>query len=184
MKKQLKLKDLLSESTICLGLVGTPAINKPFSWAGQLKEDDAEDLRKKNLIFGQKEDEEQEVSPEMKKAFLELVQNYSSYADDIYRERKLKDITEMITQIGQLAEKIALSNTEDWFDTMSVQRDMKNLAESVKLFEKTAKDISVLQQRLESLFEDIGQKLSRYYDVNQQIANEIKESKKKHSLKK
>ena len=45
---------------------------------------------------------------------------------------------------------------------------MKHLNDSVKLFEKTAKEISVLQQRLESSYEDIGSTLSKYYAINEE----------------
>ena len=167
---KIKLRDLLSEQTVCLGTygLGTPA--KKMDWCGKTitESDDDEDDKKKKLLFGQDEDEEQEITIEMKKAFLEAVCNFSKLGEGIYRERNLKEITEAILGIGRMAERMALAETDDWFDSQTVMRDMKSLHEAVKLFEKTAKDISILQQRLESTFEDIGSKLNRYYDVNQE----------------
>ena len=171
--KRIKLKELLTETTFFLGVqgLGTPA--KPMDWSGKtIKEDEVpmkqpvQDLDKKKLLFGQ-DDEEKEISPEMKQAFAEAVACYNEYGKSIYREAKLKEVTETILQVGKLAEKIALAETDDWFDTQTVQRDMKGLNDNVKIFEKTAKDLSTLQHRLESCYENMGQILSRYFEINQ-----------------
>ena len=42
---------------------------------------------------------------------------------------------------------------------------MKGLNESYKVFEKTAQEISRLQERLSASYEDIGQGLSKYFDI-------------------
>jgi hypothetical protein len=42
---------------------------------------------------------------------------------------------------------------------------MKGLNESYKVFEKTAQEISRLQERLTAAYEDIGQGLSKYFDM-------------------
>ena len=46
---------------------------------------------------------------------------------------------------------------------------MKEVNTSVGLFEKTANEISQLQQRLESVFEDIGSKLGKYYEISEAV---------------
>ena len=182
-KKSIKLKDLLPEHTLFLGIKANPAMAfvptgyTNTTYKQPIKEDEDDFESKKRLLFGQSDEEQQEITDEMKQAFQEIVGQYAEYGKGIYRERKLKEITETILNIGKLAEKIALAETDDWFDTMTVQRDMKGLNESVKLFEKTAKDLNILQQRLESLYEDIGTKLSRYYEIRN-IA-EMKNYKKK-----
>ena len=42
---------------------------------------------------------------------------------------------------------------------------MKNLNDSYKVFESTAKEMNMLQQRLSAAYEDIAQGLSKYFDV-------------------
>ena len=42
---------------------------------------------------------------------------------------------------------------------------MKHLGEAHKIFEKTAAEMSTLQQRLEAAYEDIGSTLGKYYDI-------------------
>jgi hypothetical protein len=44
---------------------------------------------------------------------------------------------------------------------------MNEVASSVKLFEKTARELSSLQQRLESVYEDMGHKLGKYYEISE-----------------
>jgi hypothetical protein len=39
------------------------------------------------------------------------------------------------------------------------------MQESYKLFEKTATEMTQLQQRLEALYEELGQTLGRYYKI-------------------
>jgi hypothetical protein len=166
-KKSLKLKELLKENSVYLGMVGLGGESRNFDWNGKsvrpIKEDDEKPTDKKQLIFG--DDKEDDITEDMKKAFYEIVSEYGAYGKSIYREHKLKEVTETICKIGKLSEKIALSETDDWSDTLSVQKDMKNLNESVKIFEKTAKEVSILQNRLESCYEDIGSKLNKYFDV-------------------
>ena len=62
----------------------------------------------------------------------------------------------------EMAQQVTLSEG-DWFDGITVNRHMKGLNESYKVFEKTAQEISRLQERLSASYEDIGQGLSKYF---------------------
>ena len=42
--------------------------------------------------------------------------------------------------------------------------------EAMKVFEKTAGEMSGLQQRLESAYEDMGTVLNRYYKINDALS--------------
>ena len=46
---------------------------------------------------------------------------------------------------------------------------MKQLQEAYKTFEKTAGEMSGMQQRLEAAYEDIGTVLNKYYKVNESL---------------
>jgi len=48
---------------------------------------------------------------------------------------------------------------------VTVKRNMKELANNNKEFTKTVSEIGKLQQRLESLYEEMGNNLSRYYEI-------------------
>jgi len=100
-----------------------------------------------------------------KKAFMESLKRFSQYGQHIYGSKKLKEITTEIKSLIEAAEQVTLQETDQWFDNVTVSRHMKQLKESYKLFEKTAKEMSQLQQRLESCYEDIGKNLNNYWDV-------------------
>ena len=110
--------------------------------------------------------EETQMSPEDKKKFMEMIGNFAALGESIYREQSLQELTETVKSIVEAASHITVTETEDWFDRVTVQRHMKQLGEAYKTFEKTAKQISELQQRLEASYEDMGSALGRYYKIN------------------
>lgn len=105
------------------------------------------------------------MSTEQKKAFLEAVYRFAEHANSIYRTHSLKETAQFLGELIEAANHLTLTETEDWFDRQTVSRHMKHLDEAYKIFEKTAQEMSVLQQRLESAYEDIGSTLNKYYDV-------------------
>lgn len=105
------------------------------------------------------------MSTEQKKSFLEAVYRFAEHANDIYRKHSLRETSKYLGELIESASHLTLSETEDWFDANTVNRHMKHLDEAYKIFEKTASEMSVLQQRLESAYEDIGSTLNKYYDV-------------------
>jgi hypothetical protein len=108
---------------------------------------------------------EMRYSKEERNAFLESVKQFTAYKNDIYRSGKLKQIAEQIGNLISAAEGFTIQETDGWFDNITTGRDIKRLKESYKVFEKTANEMTQLQQRLESCYEDIGSGLSRYYEV-------------------
>ena len=111
------------------------------------------------------EDITSNMSVDQKKAFLEAVYKFAEHANSIYRTHSLKETSQYLGELIEAAHHLTLSETEDWFDANTVNRHMKHLGEAYKIFEKTAQEMSVLQQRLESAYEDIGGTLNKYYDI-------------------
>ena len=96
---------------------------------------------------------------------LEEIKEYGSFEEAIYRSEGLKEAANRISEIVEKAERVALQETEEWFDEVTVKRNMKELNNNNKEFTKTVAEVSKLQQRLESLYEEMGNNLSRYYEV-------------------
>jgi hypothetical protein len=115
------------------------------------------------------------MSTEQKKAFLEAVYKFAEHAPGIYRQHSLKETADALNHMIEAANHLTLSETEDWFDKVTVSRHMKQLGEAQKIFDKTAAEMSTLQQRLESAYEDIGGVLGKYYDIGSMV-NEAAES--------
>jgi len=104
-------------------------------------------------------------SKEEKKAFLESLKKFSTFKSEIYRSKRLKEISAQLGQMIESAEAFTLRETQDMFDNISVNRDLKSIKDDYKLFNKTCAELTQLQQRLEGLYENIGTKLGRYYDI-------------------
>ena len=116
------------------------------------------------------EDEAPSMSTEQKRSFVEAVGNFHQLGDVVYRNSSLRETTEHLAEVVKLAEQLTIQESEHWFDNVTVSRHMKQLGESYKVFEKTAKEISGLQQRLEGAYEDIGGVLNKYYKVNEALS--------------
>jgi len=115
-------------------------------------------------------DEEQKMTKEDKKSFLEAVANYHKLGEMIYSNAKLQEVTETLKSVMERAEQMTMSESEHWFDNVTVSRHMKQMNEAMKVFEKTAGEMNGLQQRLESAYEDMGTVLNRYYKINEAMS--------------
>ena len=108
--------------------------------------------------------EQIEIPKEKKREFVEAVRNYSQLGESVYGKGDLKELCQKIHYMVEMAQQVTLSEG-DWFDGITVNRHMKGLNESYKVFEKTAQEMSRLQERLSASYEDIGQGLSKYFDI-------------------
>ena len=57
-----------------------------------------------------------------------------------------------------------LQETEDWFDKVTVSRNMKELTNHLKQFSKINENF-ISSTRLSGLYEDMGNILNRYYEI-------------------
>tara|TARA_B100000287_G_scaffold373931_1_gene373414 strand:+ start:1611 stop:2096 length:486 start_codon:yes stop_codon:yes gene_type:complete len=113
------------------------------------------------------ETEEEKMTKEERNSFLEAVANFHKLGEMIYSNAKLQEVTKTLQSVMERAEKVTMKESEHWFDNVTVSRHMKQMNEAMKVFEKTAGEMTGLQQRLESAYEDMGTVLNRYYKVNE-----------------
>jgi hypothetical protein len=106
-----------------------------------------------------------QVTKEQKKAFMEAIRGFSQLGEGVYGKTNLKELCEKVKYMVETANHVTLSEG-DWFDGMTVNRNMKEIANSYKVFEKTAQEMSVLRERFEAAFEDIGRGLNRYFEMD------------------
>jgi len=154
MAKQIKLKDLLKEHSFSLagGVVSKPAFHTDMSLSNMVKEK-----------YG-------DVSEQPKinsKQILSKIQEFGKVGDSIYKSGDLKETAKTLSDIANSAKVHTLRETEDWFDKITVNRNMKELTNLSKNFNKLSNEASSVQQRLEALYEDMGNVLSRYYELNE-----------------
>jgi len=154
MAKQIKLKDLLKEHSFSLagGVISKPAFHTDMSLSNMVKEK-----------YG-------DVSEQPKinsKQILSKIQEFGKVGDSIYKSGDLKETAKTLSDIANSAKVHTLRETEDWFDKITVNRNMKELTNLSKNFNKLSNEASSVQQRLEALYEDMGNVLSRYYELNE-----------------
>jgi len=96
---------------------------------------------------------------------LEEIKSYQALGEVIYRSEGLKEAATKISKIVEKAEGLVLQENEEWFDEVTIKRNMKELNSKNQEFVKTVNEMAKLQQRLESLYEEMGNGLSRYYEI-------------------
>jgi uncharacterized protein (UPF0128 family) len=128
-----------------------------------LKESQQLDYRRMNVG----EEEEKGMTNEEKRAFLEAVASYRQLGEMISHKGNLGEIHENIKKIVENAGSLTIKETGDWFDRVTVQRHMKSMNESFKVFSNTIKEVGMLQQRMESAYDEIGEVLGKYYEIKE-----------------
>ena len=123
-------------------------------------------LKLSHILKEQEEQEELHLSPEQKKKFMEQVKEYNSFRKTLQTENDLVEIAERLSGLAQMAEKTVLEETDDWFDKVTIGRNMKELKKINDEFQKTARDAKSVQERMVSLYEDMGHIIGRYFSIN------------------
>jgi hypothetical protein len=125
-------------------------------------------MKLKNILHeSKKEQMMRQLTREEKSAIMDSVSRFNDFGSRVYKTDEIKEMVRAIKEMTAGASSLALQETDDWFDSVTVKRDMKEVSNSVKLFEKTAHEMSQMQQRLESVYEDMGHKLGKYYDIHE-----------------
>jgi len=157
-----KLKDLIKEFATAGGVVSqnafpsmdmgfnTQKTSKPTNLAGMVED-----------IYGQST---QKVNV---KEFMGEVSNFNSFGNEIYREGNLRELAERLSKLAMTAKQHTLQETEDWFDKITVNRNMKELTGLSNQFKKVATEAQGLQERMGGLYEDMGHILGRYYEIHE-----------------
>ena len=144
-----KLKDLLEESfSLVGGIVTHQPINDDSSLTGIVED-----------IYGE--------SPKKVSAneVLEAVRTFSSIGKHLRSGANLRSIAKSLSEIASKAKTHTVQETEDWFDKVTVSRNMKDLTGLSKSFNKIAGEAHTLQERMGALYEDMGYILNRYYEM-------------------
>ena len=92
---------------------------------------------------------------------------YSEYGQSVYREGNLRDVATTLSELAEQASVHTIQELEDDFDKITVGRNMKELKGYSDQFNKFATEANTLQQRIESLYEDMGTILNRYYHIDE-----------------
>ena len=111
-----------------------------------------------------------EESPQVDKyKVVEGVKNFGIVGKQLYNNNNIVEVAKQLAEIAESAHHHILGEQDDWFDKISVNKNMKTLKGSVVEFQKTAKEAQALNQRMTALYEDIGHVLNRYYEIDEAL---------------
>jgi hypothetical protein len=113
-----------------------------------------------------KETEEfQQLPTELKRHFLEIISTYGQHREGMNRKSDIMQIAETLGGIADAAQEYTLREGGDWFDRVTIKRNMNELKKLQAGFEKEAVEAKSQQERLEALYEDMGHVLGRYFEI-------------------
>ena len=119
-------------------------------------------------------EDKQQPSPmhnEARRHFLEVISTYKAFGRKLQAEHDLAEIANTLGGIVDAATTFAVKEGGNNFDPATVKRNMGDLGKLSAQFEKSALEAKQLQQRMSSLYEDMGHVLGRYFDM-QEISDE------------
>ena len=155
----IKMKDLLKENfsgTMMGGVVSRSPFHNNTSLSKIVKEK-----------YGDADGEKVDV-----KGLTTEMSNYNTLGENIFGKSNITQIAEKLSWIANQAKSHTLRETEDWFDKITVNRNMKELTGLSGQFSKIANEAKSLQQRMGALYEDMGNILGRYFEVGEGIKEE------------
>lgn len=135
-------------------------------------------IKLKDLLEEGWMDDENQITEEDKLTFLEAVRSYNQYGKQVYREGNLIELAEKLAKICKMAETFALQETNDWFDDVTIKRNMGELKKLGVNFQKVATEVQSVQDRMVGLYEDMGNILGRYFEI-EELEEELDQDKKK-----
>ena len=97
----------------------------------------------------------------------EAIRNYANVGKALYQSGGILEAAKQLSEMASAAQNHVLSETNDWFDSVSVKRNMKELKGLTGQFKKTAVEANSVNQRLSALYEDMGNILNRYYEIDE-----------------
>jgi len=115
------------------------------------------------------------LATEVKKHFLEIISTYKAFREQMNRQSDIIEVAETLGGVVEAAKTLTLSEAGDWFDKVTIKRNMNELEKMDKAFDKVATEARALDERLHSLYEDMGHILGRYYEISDMDIDTMKQ---------
>jgi uncharacterized protein YdcH (DUF465 family) len=164
-KKKTTFKQL-AEHIIAGGFVSQPAMMDMDIFRTKIKpksEDKTPNIKLKSLV-----EEEETHDPVNAGKFNHALKAFPKLGEAIYGKHDLKSVAETLSYLAKTSRQHALSETEEWFDKITVNRNMKELGALSGQFNKISTEAKSLQERMSALYEDMGHIINRYYDLDEE----------------
>ena len=154
----MKIKDILKENAVLVSPIRTI---RPVGDVGS-------QIKMSDLVKEEAQNEERQIDTN---AFLGMVNRFGRIGEDI-KVNDLRGIANVLKNVAEVAKIHTESLQEDWFDKVTVSRNMKELNNYSKQFSKIAQEAANLQERMRGLYEDMGNIMGRYYEISEEITED------------
>ena len=154
----MKIKDILKENAVLVSPIRTI---RPVGDVGS-------QIKMSDLVKEEEQNEERQIDTN---AFLGMVNRFGRICEDI-KVNDLRGIANVLKNVAEVAKIHTESLQEDWFDKVTVSRNMKELNNYSKQFSKIAQEAANLQERMRGLYEDMGNIMGRYYEISEEITED------------
>ena len=109
---------------------------------------------------------------EVKMRFNEQISTFKQLGEGLYNLSNYKKIAEQLSSLAESAEQYLISESDSWFDNITIKRNLKELKNYTVDFNKVSGEAQALQERMAALYEDMGVILNRYFDVPDAVKSE------------
>ena len=99
----------------------------------------------------------------------EAIRNYARIGKQLRVNNNIMEAAKQLARMAEDAQHHILGENDDWFDSVSIKRNMKELKGLTGQFKKTAVEANATNQRLSALYEDMGNILNRYYEIDEAL---------------
>ena len=105
------------------------------------------------------------LTTEEKRKLLGMIGKFNEYRNAMKMAEELKQVAENIVYIAEMTEKYGLNETSEWFEGVTLERDMKEIKKHAMDLHKIANKVHPQVQQAEAIYEEIGLKLERYFNL-------------------
>jgi len=146
-----KMKDIIKEFATIGGVVTEKPIGNGIKLSKLIKQESMDE-------------EETSVSAS---ELTEKLSTFGNYRKTIFGENDLREVAKGLSELAEYAKQYALTEADENFDKITVNRNMKELTGFSKQFGKIAGEAQQLKERMAVLYEDMGNILGRYFELGE-----------------
>jgi|TARA_R100001509_G_scaffold298_3_gene263 hypothetical protein len=146
-----KMKDIIKEFATIGGVVTEKPIGNGIQLSKLIKQESMDE-------------EETNVSAS---ELTEKLSTFGNYRKTIFGENDLREVAKGLSELAEYAKQYALTEADENFDKITVNRNMKELTGFSKQFGKIAGEAQQLKERMAVLYEDMGNILGRYFELGE-----------------
>lgn len=97
--------------------------------------------------------------------FYDIIGKYNEYGQVLHRDHSMSELAQQLSDIAEAAEMHLTSEANDWYDSHTISRNIKEMQGYAKEFGKLAHEADEYNTRMKALYDDMGRVLERYFEI-------------------